>query len=177
MTPGAALALSSSMTWLVLFAVPWIVVAARPGVSASRRLLAVALVLTVPLVGPLLALLVRRTRGGQVRLEPVPAVVAHRPSPIEIDLLGNQPPVLERLLADDGAERLAALVHLSSRGDDAAIAVLRWTIEHGPDEAVLAAALTLEEIELRAVTRALATIAPAPIARPRGAQVAAAFAA
>jgi hypothetical protein len=53
------------MPWLVLLLVQplFVVLALRPGVSGSRRWLAASLALVVPLVGPLLAILVRRARG------------------------------------------------------------------------------------------------------------------
>ena len=144
------------MLWLALVAVPWVALAFRPGVSASRRALATALVVLVPLAGPLLAMLVRRIRGGKVALEPQREEPRRRPAPADVNRLAELPPVLERLLAEDPAERLAALVHLSSVGDLAAMAVLRWTIEHGPSEVVLEAALTLEEIDLRGEAQAAA---------------------
>jgi hypothetical protein len=137
------------MYWLVVLVLPFVALAARPGVSSSRRLLATALVLVVPIAGPVLAMLVRRTRGGQIPLEPARTPPRRRPSVSDVSRLGDAPPVLERLLCGDPAERLDALVHLSSVGDAHAIAVLKWTIEHGPADVVLEAALTLEEIDLR----------------------------
>jgi len=120
--------------------------------------------------GPVLAMLVRRMRGGNLSLEPVAEAPRTRPSAADVSRLGDLPPVLERLLAGDAGERLAALVQLSSVGDPAAVAVLRWAIAHGPADVVLEAALTLEEIELREVaTRA----ARRPTLRGDGVRVAA----
>jgi hypothetical protein len=141
------------MYWLVLLTVPAAALAVRPGVSVSRRVLACTLVLLVPVAGPLLAMLVRRARGGAVALEPDDEAPQPHLSPGDASRLGEQPPMLERLLCGDASERLAALVALSSAGDAQAVAVLRWTVEHGPSEVVLDAALTLEEIDLRNTAR------------------------
>lgn len=145
------------MLWLVLLAVPSFLAALRPGVSSSRRLLAGTLVVLVPLAGPLLAMLVRRTRGGRVAEEPDYDEPLRRISDSDVSRLGDLPSIVERLLSSDSAERLSALVALSSAGDATAVAVLRWTIEHGSPEVVLDAALTLEEIDLRCETRIQAT--------------------
>lgn len=137
------------MYLLALFVIPSLALALRPGVSTSRRLLAAALVLFVPVVGLVLALIVRATRGGHVALEPDDELPEAKLTAADVGRLGEMPPVLERLMTGDSTERLAALVGLSSSGDAAAVAVLRWTIEHGPSDVVLDAALTLEEIGLR----------------------------
>ncbi len=141
---------------LALFAAPSLVVASRPGVSRSRRALACALVVLVPIAGLLLAMIVRRARGGTVALEPVQEPAPGRLSISDVGRLGEMPPVLDRLLTGDSAERLEALVALSSSGDASAVAVLRWALEHGPSDVVLDAALTLEEIELRGEARMVA---------------------
>lgn len=150
------------MSWLVLLFIPAAVLAALPGVSRSRRILAGALVLLVPVAGPVLALLVRRSRGGAIAMEPVLPEAPRRMSPTEVRRLGEMPPVLDRLLGSDPTERLAALVALSSAGDAHAIEVLRWTIEHGPADVVLDAALTLDEIEMRSAQNAAAQVEEAP---------------
>jgi len=145
------------MYWLALSALPAVLVALRRGVSPSRRVLACTLTLLIPVIGLLLAIVVIRVRGGIIPLEPLPDELERRLSPVDVKRLGEMPPVLERLLTGDHAERLEALVALSSAGDAPAVAVLRWAIEHGPPEVVLDAALTLEEIELRGEARMLAT--------------------
>ena len=154
------------MQWLVILTLPWIVLAVRPGATSSRRLLALALVLLVPVAGPVLAYMVRRVRGGKVELEPVPPRERPRPTPEDIRRLGEMPSAVERLLSRDAGERLAALVHLSSAADDNAVNVLKWTIEHGPTDVVLEAALTLEEVELRRAPKATARPAPTPVRAP-----------
>lgn len=150
---------------LALLLLPALALALRPGVSTSRRLLAAALVVFVPVVGIALALIVRRTSGGHVAPEPDDEAPTHALTAADVARLGEQPPVLERLLSGDPTERLAALVHLSNAGDAAAVGVLRWTVEHGPADVVLDAALTLEEIGLRheaaaSAARAAMTIDP-----------------
>jgi len=120
------------------------------GVPRSKRLLQAALVGLVPVAGPLLALLVRKVKGvgGPADADSWEAE-PHRMSAAEARHLGDLPPVLERLLSADPSERLAGLVALSSTGDAAAVSLLRWTVDHGPSEVVLDAALTLEELDLR----------------------------
>jgi hypothetical protein len=161
------------MYWLAALALPWFVLAIRPGVSSSRRVLAGTLVVLLPFARPILASMVRRLRGGKIALEPVRELPRSQPSPADCTRLGDLPPVLERLLSDDPCERLAALVHLSSVGDAAAISVLRWTIEQGTADVVLEAALTLEEIDLRVEARGVAArsftspaFVPAQVAPP-----------
>jgi hypothetical protein len=153
------------MYWLAFFLLPTVVYAARPGVSSSRRFLAGALALAVPLAGVVLATLVRRTRGGALELEPELDTPRFRMAPADAARLAEQPPMIDRLLAGDPGERLNALVALSNAGDDNAVNVLRWAVEHGPPEVVLDAALTLEELELRCesrLTTALAALTAAP---------------
>jgi hypothetical protein len=145
------------MSWLILLTLPALAFAARPGVSRSRRLLASTLVILVPIAGPILALLVRRTKGGGVELEPETHTPIRRLSLDDVSRLGEVSPALDRLLIGDPGERLEALVGLSSAGDATAVAVLRWALEHGPSDVVLDAALTLEEIDLRGEARMVAT--------------------
>lgn len=125
-------------------------------------MLALALVVLVPIAGPVLAWMVRGVRGGKIAPEPVAERMRSRSSADDVRRLGERPSVVERLLSKDGNERLSALVHLSSVADANAVAVLQWTIEHGPTEVVLEAAMTLEEIELRRAPKAL----PAPAITP-----------
>lgn len=120
--------------------------------SSNRWLLGVAFALTIPVVGPLLALVAARTRGtnqieqdldAQLRLPASEQILAE-----DVTRIGGLPPLLDRLMSEDRDKRLAALETLSWRCDRDAIALLRWTIKHGPSDAVLDAALTLEELEL-----------------------------
>lgn len=135
---------------LLIFAPSVMVLLALPA-SPSRRALVVALAFGIPLAGPLLALLAARIRGGRPSRKPPPREEERprRIGPDEALSMGALPPILERLLASDPAERLSALVVLSQRADTAAVTLLRWTIEYGSAEAVLDAALTLDELDLR----------------------------
>ena len=153
------------MQWFLAFTRPFAVLAVRPGVSSSRRALALALVVLIPFAGPLLAWIVRGVRGGVIAPEPTVARKRARAAIGDVRRLGSMPAAVERLLSKDPAERLTALVHLSSAGDANARAVLQWTIERGPTEVVLEAALTLEEIELRHAGRAAAA-APTVVRAP-----------
>src|SRR6188474_3236546 len=76
------------MTWLVFIVLPAAALAAFPGVSRSRRVLAGALVLLVPVAGPLLAFMVRRSRGGGIAMEPVRVEPTRRMSPADVRSLG-----------------------------------------------------------------------------------------
>lgn len=126
------------------------ILAIRPGVSSSRRLLAGTLAFLIPGAGVLLAALVRSARGGHVALAPLDASAdAPLPNVDDVWRVCDMPSLLERLMSSDGAERLAALIVLSNRADAGAIKMLRWAVEHGPPEVVLDAALTLEELDLR----------------------------
>lgn len=145
------------MTWLVVLSIPTFgYLAVRPGVSSSRRVLAGALVLLVPVFGPLLAMLVRRTRGGKIALEPAHAEPVRRMTAGDVSRVAELPPALERLISSDSSERLSALCDLSATPDAASISMLRWTIDNGPNDVVLDAALTLEDIDLRCEARSVA---------------------
>lgn len=144
--------------WLLIFlllSLSLSVLALWRETSRSRRRLCWALILFLPGVGAILAIIVRRVRGGAVPVEPPRTITRRRPSAAQATHLGEVPPVLDRLLAGDPVERLEALVGLSSSGDASAVTVLRWARDHGPSEVVLDAALTLEELELRSEAKLL----------------------
>ena len=113
--------------------------------AASRRYLALALLLTIPAVGAILAFASFRLQGrqdspafGEPELERVDRS-AHK------SLLRDRAPLLDRL-AGTREERLTALAELGRSGSEDAITTLRWTIEHGQGDAVIEAALTLEKL-------------------------------
>jgi hypothetical protein len=140
------------MSYLALFLahLGLTVIAARPGASSSRRILAATVSFLVPIVGLGLASLVRRARGGGVAPEPERALVGARGlTPADVRMVGELAPLLDRLMSTDAGERLAALVMLSRSADADAVRMLRWAVEHGSSEVVLDAALTLEELDLR----------------------------
>jgi hypothetical protein len=125
-------------------------IAGRRGVSDSRRALAVALVAVLPGLGLVLAVLVRRLQGGGGGEQPpVTEAPPRELTREEVLLLADQPCALDRLMSLRPEERLNALVCLACANDANAITLLRWTVQHGPREAMLEAALTLEELDLQ----------------------------
>ena len=117
-------------------------------------MLAGSLALMVPGVGLPLALLVRHTRGsGTTPPEELVAVGRQRISVASVERLSHVASVLDRLMSSDATERLAALVAVSSAGGSGAVAMLRWTLDHGTTEVALDAALALEELEFRGEAR------------------------
>ena len=144
------------MPWLVLLLVQplFVVLALRPGVSGSRRWLAASLALVVPLVGPLLAILVRRVRGRTPGAggDPLEAVT-RRFSADDVRRVSALPPLLDRLMSTDAEVRMTALVSASSNGDAAAVALLRWVVEYGQGDVALESALAIEELDLRREAR------------------------
>lgn len=119
--------------------------------SSSRWSLGVALAITVPVLGPVLALVVVNVRGtGQVTRDlRWTEVLPPDERSEEVHLAAGQPSLLDRLLSLRSDERLGAIVALSHRGDERASSLLRWVVLHGDRDAVLDAALTLEDLELR----------------------------
>ena len=125
-------------------------VAGRPGTSDSRRALAVALATMLPGVGLPLAIMVRRLRGSGTGSDPKHQDHALREvRPDEVLTLADQPCALDRLMSRLPEERLDALVALASAADANSISLLRWTVQYGPREPMLEAALTLEELDLQ----------------------------
>jgi hypothetical protein len=141
------------VTWTALAAVHVGVgaLALWPGMSRSRRLLATTLCLTVPLAGPLLALLAQATRGaGSTAFDDDPGGRwTHRPTPDDVVRLADLPPILERLTSPDLAERQSAMLQLIDAGDRESVRLLNWVVEHGAQEVVLEAALALDELDRR----------------------------
>ena len=139
------------MTWpLVVAGLQLAGIPVAASVSPSKRLLALCFTLLFPGAGIALAWITCRTRGGKVAGAPEDAEQRHRLSSADVRRLGESPASLERLMSSDPSERLAALVVLSSTADANAVALLKWAVEHGPPDAVLDAALCLEDLGLRA---------------------------
>lgn len=137
---------------LGLFHLAVTAVAIRPGIGRSRWLLAATLCAAIPLAGPLLALLVRRVRGaGLAHRDDDEAWVPPRPSAADVRQLAELPPIVDRLMSPDIAERQTAMLQIIGSGGTGAITVLRWVIEHGTPDVVLEAALALDEIDQRAL--------------------------
>lgn len=155
------------MSWLLLLAIPSVGLTLFSNASPSRRRLAALLVLLVPVAGAVLAAVVLRTRGGGVPAEPEPERPPRANYPDDIREFAEQPALVDRLIAGNSDDRLTALVALSSRGDDEAVAILRWIVDHAAPDAVLDAAVTLEEIALRGeLVNVVSRTAPEP-RRPR----------
>jgi hypothetical protein len=143
-------------TWLFVLALfvsfeafaLWI--AGRRGPSDSRRALAVTLVLMLPGLGLLLAVVVRRIRGRGAGGEP-PSIEVPQPELTREEVLhmADQQCALDRLMSVSPEARLDALVGLACANDANAITLLRWAVQHGPREAMLEAALTLEELDVQ----------------------------
>lgn len=121
--------------------------------NSERYGLGVALCLSLPFVGSILAQIATRTKGtGQVLLdlsEDRYEVKERLDSREEILSDAWQPPLLDRLLSRDADARLGAQVQVSDQADSESVNLLRWVIKYGDSDAVLDAALTLEELELR----------------------------
>lgn len=150
---------------LVLITPSLVMVAWLP--RSPRRWLVVAFSLTVPVVGPLLGLVAVRTRGtDQIGRDLARRSALWRPPTAEdITRSGGLPPLLDRLMSADADARLSALDTIARRPDRHSIGLLRWTVNNGEPDAVLDAALTLEEIELgwrRELDRAMAELDAAP---------------
>jgi len=110
----------------------------------------VALVLLIPGLGLPLAVLVRGLHGGGGDTPPrEPEIPPRELTRDDVVALGDRPCALDRLMSRRPEERLDALVCLACANDANAIMLLRWTVQHGPREAMLEAALTLEELDLQ----------------------------
>jgi hypothetical protein len=142
MTAGGALVLGTAVLQVAFAAY----VLARRDLEASRRALALALALTVPGLGPALAVLVIAVRGaGTSPALREPVRRAERDRGDYARLVGDQAPLLYRL-SGSRAERLAALSELARDESPAALTALRWILERGEPDAVIDAALTLEQM-------------------------------
>jgi hypothetical protein len=115
----------------------------RSRAGGGRRELAGALCLTVPGAGLPLALLALRLRGRGD--SPALALMERTPRPPRPRIARDRMPVLERLLAD-ARDRRAALAGISGGPSQVGVQAVRWTLEHGHGEAVIEAAMALEEL-------------------------------
>lgn len=119
---------------------------ARRDLEASRRALAFTLAVTIPGLGPSLAVLAIAVRGAgtspALRREPR---LAERDRDEYARLARDEAPLLYRL-SGSRAERRAGLSELARDESPAAVAALRWVLERGEEDAVIDAALTLEKM-------------------------------
>jgi len=137
-----ALAVQLAATW-------WFV--RRRGAPASRAQLALVCAGTMPLLGVALALAAVGLRGsGRLAGNPV-TPVRLRPGRLALGATGA--PLLDRLTGS-AAERRNALAGLTRNGDAEAVATLRWLIARGSPDAVVEAALAIDELAHRREQRA-----------------------
>jgi hypothetical protein len=142
MNAGSALVLCTAALQVAFAAY----IMAQRDLEASRRGLAFALAVTVPGLGPALAVLAIALRGdGSSPALRQPAPAADRDRGEYERLLRDQPPLVYRL-SGSRAERLAALSELARDESPASVAALRWILERGERDAVIDAALTLEQM-------------------------------
>ena len=119
---------------------------ARRDLDPSRRMLAVALAGTIPVAGAALAVIAARLGGrGSSPAFCQPAAVPARGRDEYLRLLRDQAPLLHRL-SGPREDRLGALAEVARDGGPAAVSALRWVIERGEPDAVVDAALTLEQM-------------------------------
>jgi hypothetical protein len=146
----------------VLHVTAAVVVLRLPGSDPTRRLLAAAMMFTLPLIGIAMAVLVLRLRGrggGELlaRHEPVQrsgsgAELARR--------LTAGGPTCESLLADAETRR-AAMASLQRDADARAITLLRWALAQPNADLALDAALALEDLSARYAERSAQACAEA----------------
>lgn len=124
-----------------------LIVLADRELPTSRRRLALALIATLPFVGVALAALICRVRGNgdspALRRPRLPRSRRDRAA-----IARDQAPLVERLLGSP-AERRAALATLARCCDETSVAAMRWLIERGHSDAVVEAALALEDLHER----------------------------
>lgn len=143
----------------------------RRDLEDSRRILAFAMAATIPGLGPALAVLavaLRGTGSSPALRQPVSQAAPDREEYARVG--SDQAPVLYRL-AGSREERLAALSGLARDESPAALSALRWIIERGNPDAVVDAALTLEQLndslisEVAAARKLFAEAAPGDLIR------------
>lgn len=115
----------------------------RSRAEAGRRQLAGALCVTLPGAGLPLALISLRLRGRGD--SPALALTERTPRRVRATIARDRMPILERLLAD-ARERRVALAGISGSPSSAGVQAVRWTLEHGHGDAVIEAAMALEEL-------------------------------
>lgn len=137
-------------------------------VAPSRRLLALALGASVPVLGPVAAAMscVIAGRGGADLLHDPHALSARIDRAELAHRLTGTIPVCEALASTDVAARRQALAKLKARGSAEDIAILRWARARHSGEATVEVALAFEEVCARfehraAAARRLAASAPA----------------
>jgi hypothetical protein len=118
------------------------------GLPRSQRSLAVALTLTLPMVGAPIALLALGTRGrSEISQEMIEEETQGPPLDRgEVQQMAGGLSSCESLLAASVEERRALLSSLTRRPDANAIALLRWALMAPDNDLAVEAALALEDI-------------------------------
>jgi hypothetical protein len=133
------------------------------GAEPTRRLLAAAMIFSLPLIGVAMAALVVSLRGRGnsellTRSAPVPRAGAGAELARRLTAGG---PACEALLASDAEARHAAMSSLQRDADARAITLLRWALAQPAPELALEAALALEELSARYAERSAEACAEA----------------
>ncbi len=123
-----------------------------------RRVLVAALSLTVPVVGPIAAVLAVTVsgHGGRDLLhDPVPETRANV-GPQIVDALVGALPACEAVLSADREIRRSSLSRLARRATASDLAILRWARAQSSGEHAVEIALVLEDVVARFESRVLA---------------------
>lgn len=141
-TPGAAWVAAAIH---VLSAAPLLLRRAFPN---SQRSLALALTLSLPLVGALVAAVALGTRGrseiGQA--DPDDAEAPAHEDNDDVSRLASALSCCEALLSAEVDQRRAILAALNRRGDAEAVRILRWALGASDTDLAVEAALALEDV-------------------------------
>lgn len=118
------------------------------GASQSRRLLALAFLAAIPVLGiPLAVLAIVSPGGGRPADHSWGETLGSRLVPPEVVAqMAARPALLDRLT---GPERRNALAAIGRRPDRRTVDALKWVIEHGEADATVDVALTLEQMRTR----------------------------
>ncbi len=145
-------------------------------VDRSRRALALALCIAVPVLGPTAAAIASSIigRGGDELLFDPHAVQARIDGAEIARRLTNSLPVCEALASADADTRRQALAKLKARGAAEDIAILRWARTQRRGDAAVEVALAFEEISSR-FEQQVATARAAAVASPTYTSVSAVF--
>jgi hypothetical protein len=124
-------------------------IAVQRGIAPSKRMLALAMAVCIPVFGPALALgaLTLRGRGTVKGFGAAPGTTRELPITAgDVSRMGQELPIIERLTSRDPEERSAALAGLSHLADADSIKLLRWAANQDDPDLVLEATLTLHEL-------------------------------
>ncbi|HEY7371165.1 MAG TPA: hypothetical protein VIF57_03235 [Polyangia bacterium] len=149
---GVCLLIGVQEPWTLPVAAAFHLVALLPivflrALGPSEKTLALALVLALPLAGPLLAVLALEHGDGDPSMDlfqgPAPAVEG---AGADFGRLAAALPSCEALTAGSVEERRAIIATLVRHGDAEAVALLRWALGASDPDLAVDAALALEEM-------------------------------